>query len=99
MRQRAFRRFLAMRAAKIQMAIEQWNWFEPRRVLRLERRKMQKGQREEAAANAGGGVKFGIKFAGAEREKSEFDLGTARRGSAEVTPFNVGNASRRASSF
>ena len=75
--QRAFRRFLAMRAAKIQMAVEQWNWFEHKRVLKLERRKKQKSKQKEARGlrasfgdgGAGGGVKFGVAFGGAEDSK------------------------------
>ena len=75
--QRAFRRFLAMRAAKIQMAVEQWNWFEHKRVLKLERRKKQKSKQKEVRGlrasfgdgGADGGVKFGVAFGGAEDSK------------------------------
>ena len=50
MLQRAWRRVRARREAYIELAMIQWNWFEPRRILRIEKRR----KTADAAPAAGG---------------------------------------------
>ena len=76
--QRAWRRVRMRRATYVELAVMQWNWFEPRRIARLEKR------RKQAAASAGGG---GVMFSAKDLEKhnrGSGDLGGlySRRGSA-----------------
>ena len=79
--QRAWRRLRARRAADLEMAMMQWDWFEPRRLAIGEKKR----KKAEAGISLGGGVKFDVMGAGGG--KAEDDLN--RRGSTASPAGNL----------